>query len=401
VQVGIVGKPNVGKSTFFSAATLTIVPIANYPFTTIKPNHGVSYIRTKCVCKELNVTDNPRNSTCVNGERFIPVDLVDCPGLVPGASEGKGLGNRFLDELRKADALVHVIDASGSTDAEGKLVPPGSHDPLKDVTFLETELDNWMLQILKKDWDKISRTPTSDLDYLSMTITDKFSGLGIKKSQVDTSLRSLNLHGNAREWTEADMLNLVKFLRETSKPILLAANKVDLPSSKANISRMKATISNIVVGTSAEAELALRRANEKGLIDYEPGDSMFQVRKSMNLSPEQDAALQLIRDRVLLPNEGTGVQESINSAFFKLLNMIIVYPVEDSDKLADHTGNVLPDAFLLPKGSTLKDLAMKIHSQLAERILYGINARNGMRISETYQLQDRDVVKIVSAAERG
>lgn len=401
MQVGIVGKPNVGKSTFFSAATLTIVPIANYPFTTIKPNHGVSYIRTKCVCKELNVTDNPRNSTCVNGERFIPVDLVDCPGLVPGASEGKGLGNRFLDELRKADALVHVIDASGSTDAEGKLVPPGSHDPLKDVTFLETELDNWMLQILKKDWDKISRTPTSDLDYLSMTITDKFSGLGIKKSQVDTSLRSLNLHGNAREWTEADMLNLVKFLRETSKPILLAANKVDLPSSKANISRMKATISNIVVGTSAEAELALRRANEKGLIDYEPGDSMFQVRKSMNLSPEQDAALQLIRDRVLLPNEGTGVQESINSAFFKLLNMIIVYPVEDSDKLADHTGNVLPDAFLLPKGSTLKDLAMKIHSQLAERILYGINARNGMRISETYQLQDRDVVKIVSAAERG
>jgi ribosome-binding ATPase YchF (GTP1/OBG family) len=401
VQVGIVGKPNVGKSTFFSAATLTIVPIANYPFTTIKPNHGVSYIRTKCVCKELNVTDNPRNSTCVNGERFIPVDLVDCPGLVPGASEGKGLGNRFLDELRKADALVHVIDASGSTDAEGKLVPPGSHDPLKDVTFLETELDNWMLQILKKDWDKFSRTPTSDLDYLSMTITDKFSGLGIKKSQVDTSLRSLNLHGNAREWTETDMLNLVKFLRETSKPILLAANKVDLPSSKANISRMKATISNIVVGTSAEAELALRRANEKGLIDYEPGDSMFQVRKSMNLSPEQDAALQLIRDRVLLPNEGTGVQESINSAFFKLLNMIIVYPVEDSDKLADHTGNVLPDAFLLRKGSTLKDLAMKIHSQLAERILYGINARNGMRISETYQLQDRDVVKIVSAAERG
>ena len=157
MQVGIVGKPNAGKSTFFSAATLTVVPIANYPFTTIRPNRGISYLRTKCVCKDLGVEDQPRNSRCVDGERFIPVELIDCPGLVPGASTGKGLGNQFLDDLRKADALIHVVDASGSTDSEGKPVAAGSHDPLEDVGFLESELEAWMYQILAKDWDKIAR----------------------------------------------------------------------------------------------------------------------------------------------------------------------------------------------------------------------------------------------------
>ncbi|MEM4201360.1 MAG: GTPase, partial [Nitrososphaerales archaeon] len=112
--VGIVGKPNTGKSTFFNAATLMNVPMANYPFTTIQPNYGVAYLRKDCVCKRLNVKDNPVNSVCVNGVRLIPVKLVDVAGLVPGASQGRGLGNKFLDDLRQADALIHVVDASGS-----------------------------------------------------------------------------------------------------------------------------------------------------------------------------------------------------------------------------------------------------------------------------------------------
>src|SRR5271157_5635220 len=133
VLVGVVGKPNVGKSTFFAAATLKDVPIADYPFTTIQANVGVAYLRTKCVCKEMGVTDKPRNSICVDGTRLIPVKLVDVAGLVEGASEGRGLGNQFLDEVRQADALIQVVDASGSTDSEGRKVPPGSNDPLKDI----------------------------------------------------------------------------------------------------------------------------------------------------------------------------------------------------------------------------------------------------------------------------
>jgi ribosome-binding ATPase YchF (GTP1/OBG family) len=399
VQVGIVGKPNAGKSTFFSAATLTVVPIANYPFTTIRPNKGISYLRTKCVCKDLGVQDQPRNSRCIDGERFIPVELIDCPGLVPGASTGKGLGNQFLDDLRKADALVHVVDASGSTDSEGKPVAAGSHDPLEDVGFLERELEAWMYQILAKDWEKVARKANLTRDELAQSIAERLSGLGLRKFQVEEGLRLAYLNERPSLWSREDMMRLVGLLRRASKPMMLAANKIDLPSSKSNVPRLAAT-GNLTVPASAEAELALRRAAEKGLISYKPGDSDFSPGPNAKLTAQQDAALEMIRKQVLSPNGATGVQECINSAFFKLLNMIVVYPVEDPERWTDHSGNVLPDAILVQKGSTLKDLALRIHSDLGEHILYGVNARSGMRLGESYVLNHGDIVSIVSASGR-
>ncbi len=397
MQVGIVGKPNAGKSTFFSAATLTIVPIANYPFTTIKPNKGISYLRTKCVCKDLGVTDRPKNSRCVDGERFIPVELVDCPGLVPGASTGRGLGNQFLDDLRKADALIHVVDASGTTDLEGKPAEAGGHDPIEDVGFLEKELEAWMFQILHKDWEKISHNPNLSSDDVVQLIADRMSGLGLKKFQVEEGLRSAALKGKPGSWSREDIARLASFLRKASKPMLLGANKIDLPASRSNLARLKES-GFLTVPVSAEAELALRRAGEKGLIEYKPGDNDFSIKDSSKLSDQQRAALEMIRKQVLGPEGATGVQESINSAFFKLLNMIVVYPVEDPERLTDHSGNVLPDAILIQKGSTLKDLGMKIHTDLGEHMLYGINARNKMRLGESYVLNNGDIVSIVSTA---
>jgi ribosome-binding ATPase len=397
VQVGIVGKPNAGKSTFFSAATLTVVPIANYPFTTIKPNRGISYLRTKCVCKQLGITDQPKNSRCIDGERFIPVELIDCPGLVPGASTGRGLGNQFLDDLRKADALIHVVDASGTTDSEGKPTEAGQHDPMEDVGFLEKELEAWMFQILHKDWDKVSRSPNITGDEVALTISDRMSGLGLKKYQVEEALKSAGLKGRPSTWSKEDLLRLVSLLRKASKPLLLAANKIDLPSSKENMARLKQS-GLLTVPVSAEAELALRRATEKGLISYKPGDHDFSIDGRAKLSDEQKAALEMIRKQVLAPEGATGVQESINSAFFGLLNMIVVYPVEDPERLTDHSGNVLPDAILIQKGSTLKDLAMRIHTDLGEHLLYGINARNKMRLGESYILNNGDIVSVVSTA---
>lgn len=399
MQVGIVGKPNSGKSTFFSAATLTLVPIANYPFTTIKPNHGISYLRTKCVCKELGVEDQPRNSKCIDGERFIPVDVIDCPGLVPGASEGRGLGNQFLDELRKADALVHVVDASGSTDSEGKLTEAGNHDPLEDVRFLETELEAWIYQILAKDWEKIARRTDSTGEEVAKAISDQLSGLGVKKFQVEESIRLAALRGKPTEWSRDDLLRVIAALRKSSKPVLLAANKIDLPSSRKNLPRLKQT-GNLTIPVSAEAELALRRAAEKGLILYKPGDSDFSISAKGQLSQEQRTALDMIRRRVLSPIGATGVQECINSSFLRLLDMIVAYPVEDPEHWTDHSGNILPDALLVPRGSTLKDLALKIHTELGEHLLYGVNARNGLRLSDSYVLKDGDVVSIVSTAQR-
>ncbi len=399
MQVGVVGKPNTGKSTFFSAATLIHVPIANYPFTTVKPNHGISYVRKKCVHSGLGVDDNPRNSKCIDGERFIPVDLVDTAGLVPGAWEGRGLGNRFLDEIRKADALIHVIDASGSTDLDGKPVKMGSHDPVEDVQFLEKELDMWMLQILKKDWDKLSKKAETAGEDPASIVAQKLSGLGVHEYQAEAALKQIGISEKPSSWSEKQALMLVQALRKVSRPMLLVANKMDLPPSEDNYKRLSESGIMTLPATS-EAELALRRAAEKGLIDYHPGDNDFAINAKATITAEQKAALEMIRDRVLKTFGATGVQDAINAAFFKLLDMIVVYPVEDSERFTDHNGNVLPDAYLVPRGTTLKQMATMIHTELGEHLLYGVNARDKMRLADTYSLKDGDVVSIVSSTQR-
>jgi len=395
-KVGVVGKPNVGKSTFFSAATLAHVAIANYPFTTIKPNVGMGYVRTPCVCREFGVTDSPGNSTCINGTRLVPVELVDCAGLVPGAWEGRGLGNQFLDEIRQADALIHVVDVSGSTDSEGKTCDPGAHDPLEDVKFLDHELDMWCLQLIKKEWDRAVRRVEGAREDLVPILEDKLSGLGIHKAHLLTAKAKLRLNfEKPSAWSNEDLLSMVKELRRQVQPMLLAANKIDVSPAEKKLEELKST-GRMTVPCSAEAELALRRAAEKGILSYVPGDSSFTISDRNLPSTEQANALTRINEKVLVPFGSTGVQESLNLAFFKLLKMITVYPVEDPEKLTDHKGRVLPDAYLVPQGTTAKEFAAMIHSDLAEGFLYATEARSKMRVADDYVLKDRDVVSIAS-----
>jgi ribosome-binding ATPase YchF (GTP1/OBG family) len=399
--VGVVGKPNVGKSTFFSAATLVSVQIANYPFTTIKPNRGVAYVRTKCVHPDFGVEDTPRNSMCVGGTRLIPVELIDCAGLVPDAWQGKGLGNQFLDEIRRADALIHVVDAAGATDEEGRPIPPGTHDPLDDVKFLERELDMWVVQILKKDWDKTVRRVEATKEKVTEVLAERLSGLQFRLDQLVKSLQKSGLDlGKPSSWTDEDLRRLVGDVRASAKPMLLAANKIDLAQSEANLPRLKGT-SYPVVPCSAEAELALRRAAEKGITEYVPGAREFRVLKPEALTAEQRNALDQVRDRILLKWGGTGVQAAIDGAYIELLRMVTVYPVEDPEHLTDHEGRVLPDAYLVPQGTKAREFAGMIHGDLAAGFLYGIEVRTGKRIGEDYVLRDRDVISIVSAKKRG
>jgi ribosome-binding ATPase YchF (GTP1/OBG family) len=398
--LGIVGKPNTGKSTFFSAATLAPAEIANYPFTTIKPNRGVGYVRTPCVHEEFNVSDNPANSVCMNGVRLVPVEFIDCAGLVPGAWEGRGLGNQFLDEIRKADVLIHIVDASGGTDCEGRLCRLGTNDPLEDVRFLEHEITMWMANILKKDWSKIARTVESESKDLLSMLEERMSGLSIRRGHVYDAIRKAGLNADKPTfWSDEDFLRFVDTLRQIAKPMLIVANKMDLPTSEANLERLRKS-SHIVVPACAEAELALRRASEKQLIDYRPGDCNFKINKPENLSESQVRALETIREKALLGFGSTGVQEAINSAFFKLLSMITVYPVEDLEHLADHAGRVLPDAYLVPYGTTARQLAYIIHTELGQGFIYAVEAREKKRVGEDYVLKDRDVVSIVSARKR-
>ena len=399
-MLGVIGKPNTGKSTFFSAATLAAAEIANYPFTTIKPNRGVGYVRTPCVHPEFKVQDSPNNSLCMDGVRLVPVELIDVAGLVPGAWEGRGLGNQFLDEIRRADALVHIIDASGGTDCEGKVCKPGEHDPLEDVKFLEKEITMWIASILKKDWQKIARTAETDKKGILGPLEERLSGLGIKRSHIFEAIRKAGLsQEKPTAWSDDDFLGFVDTLRQISKPMLIVANKIDLPSAEANVKRLK-ELDYIVIPASAEAELALRRAAEKKLIDYRPGDSDFKIAQPEKLSPNQIKALGAIREKVLVKNGSTGVQEAINTAYFKLLHMITVYPVEDVEHLSNHNGSVLPDAYLIPQGATARQFAYIIHTELGESFLYAVDARHKTRIGEEAVLKDRDVVSIVSTKKR-
>jgi ribosome-binding ATPase YchF (GTP1/OBG family) len=398
--LGIVGKPNTGKSTFFSAATLAPAEIANYPFTTIKPNRGVGYVRTPCVHEEFNVKDNPANSICLNGVRLIPIEFIDCAGLVPGAWQGRGLGNQFLDEIRKADVLIHIVDASGGTDCEGRLCKPGTNDPLEDVKFLEHEITMWMANILKKDWAKIARTVESESKDLLSMLEERLSGLSIKRSHVLEAIRKAGLNVDKPTfWSDEDFLRLVDTLRQIAKPMLIVANKIDLPPSEGNLERLKKS-NRLVIPACAEAELALRRAAEKQLIDYRPGDCNFKINKPGSLSESQLKALETIREKILLNVGSTGVQEAINTAFFRLLSMITVYPVEDLEHLSDHAGRVLPDAYLVPYGTTARQLAYIIHTELGQGFIYAIEAREKKRVGEDYVLKDRDVLSIVSARKR-
>jgi ribosome-binding ATPase YchF (GTP1/OBG family) len=399
--LGIVGKPNTGKSTFFCAATLAPAEIANYPFTTIKPNRGVGYIRAPCICKEFNVKDNPKNSLCMNGIRLIPVELIDCAGLVPGAWQGRGLGNQFLDEIRKADALVHVIDASGGTDIEGRLVKPGGHDPLEDAKFLETEITMWLVQILKKDWPKIARTAESSGSDLTAMLELQLSGLAIKRSHIIEAIRKAKLNEDKpTKWSDDDLIKFLDELRKIAKPMLIAANKVDVLTAEENVERLK-KLDYDVIPTCAEAELVLRRAAEKGLIDYKPGDCNFNILKPSEITEAQSKALKVVQENILLKFGTTGVQEAINTAYFQLLDMIVVYPVEDVEHLSDHEGRVLPDAYVVPYGTTARQLAYIIHTELGECFICAIEAREKKRIGENYILKDRDVISIVSAKKRG
>jgi ribosome-binding ATPase len=401
VLVGVVGKPNVGKSTFFAAATLKDVQIADYPFTTIKPNVGVAHLSLKCVCKEMAVTDSPKNSICVDGTRLVPVKIVDVAGLVEGASRGRGLGNQFLDDLRQADALIQVVDASGSTDIEGRKVPPGTHDPLEDVEMVEREFDLWMFGLLKKDWEKSARSMEQTGGKITEHLAERLSGLSVSFADVEEVILRLHLRTEKpTAWTDDQIMRFVQETRRLTKPSLLAANKADLPTSAPNIARLKET-GRPIVPCASEAELLLRRAAEHGMVGYSPGDPSFSIREPQKLTAAQGAALRMVEEKVMKAYGGTGVQEAINGAFFGLLRAVVVFPVEDETKLTDRDGRVLPDAFVMKGGSTALDLAKTVHSELAEGFLYAVDARTGKRLAADYVLSNRDILKIVSSSKRG
>lgn len=393
LQIAVTGKPNVGKSSFFNSATASKVEMANYPFTTIDANKAIGYVISDCPCKELNLKCNPRNSDCKDGKRFIPVELIDVAGLVPGAHEGKGLGNKFLDDLMQAKVFIHVIDASGSTDEEGNPIDSGSHDPLEDIDFLENEIVMWMYGIVSKNWQRLVRKIEAEKLDISRVIFDQLSGTGISIEDIIEAKRKINL--DYEDWEDDTLLELTKHILHIAKPMIIIANKADLPSAKENIKRIREKYP-FVIPTSAESELALVRATESGLIKYTSGDSSFELLEEDKLSQRQLNALEYIKTNILDVYGSTGIQNALNKAIFELLNNIVVYPVQDEHKYTDQKGNVLPDAILVPKGSNPKQLAYIIHTDIGDKFLYAVDAKRNMRVASDYELVNGDIISIVT-----
>ena len=392
LSIALAGKPNAGKSTFYQAATMADVDVGNYPFTTIDANRGVTHVRTDCPC--LDREERCGDDNCHDGKRYVPVELLDVAGLVPGAHEGRGLGNQFLDELTNADVILNVVDAAGATDAEGEPVEVGEHDPVEDVDFIETEMDLWLADIIDRNWESIerqSRSPDFDIDE---ALTEMLTGIGATELDVARALRGLEYPEDPREWTDDDREALASDIRERTKPIVVVANKADIAPEE-NIERLRAA-ADAVIPATADGELALRKAAEAGVVDYDPGDTDFDI--VGDISDQQREGLDRIRE-VMAEYDGTGIQDALDYAVYDLLDHITAYPVQNESKWTDGQGNVLPDAFLLPQESTPKDLAYAVHSDIGDGYVHAVDARSDMRISDEEILEEGDVIKIVSTAK--
>jgi ribosome-binding ATPase YchF (GTP1/OBG family) len=399
--IGVVGKANVGKSTFFKAMTLSDVAIANYPFVTIKPNHGVGFIRTPCADKDFNVQCNPRVGYCIDHNRFVPIELIDVAGLVPGAHEGKGMGNQFLNDLNQADALIHVIDTAGCTNEKGEPVIAGTCDPANDVRFLEIELDHWYHGILKKGWDKLARQIQQEHSLVQRVLAKQLGGLGVDEDLMKLALKEAELTEKVViHWTDDDLFRLAAFLRKKTKPMIIAANKIDVPGAYENYERLKKQFPDrMFVPCSAESELALKEASKHELIRYVPGEKAFTITPEgeSKLSEKQKTALNFIKTNVLDKNpSGTGVQQVLNTAVFELLGLMTIFP-GGVNKLADKDGNVLPDCFLLKKGSTALDFAFKIHTDLGNNFVKAIDVKTKRALGREHVLHSNDVIEIITS----
>jgi ribosome-binding ATPase YchF (GTP1/OBG family) len=398
--IGLVGKPSSGKSTFLNAACLTNAKVSELPFTTIKPNKGIAYAKSKCVCKELNLVDNPQNSYCIEGNRFISINLLDVAGLVPDAHNGKGLGNQFLNDLSKADVLIHIVDITGSLDKMGKRIGEGENDPFEDIQFLETEINLWFKQILEReDWNRFLKTYARQKAKFIDELYHRLSGIKIKKQEIILTISKTGLdQKEPNEWTDQDLLNFSTYLREISKPILIVANKIDKEIGGKLFNELKSKFKGPIIPCSSLAELFLRECEKKKLIRYLPGENSFKILKESSLSAKEIEVLNNIEEKILNIYGSTGVQDTLNFAVFDLAEQICVYPVSDINTLTDNNNNVLPDAILVKKGTTLIDFVReRIHTELADKFIFGMDARTKKRLGENYELKDNDIIKVVTS----
>jgi hypothetical protein len=326
---------------------------------------------------------------CRNGTRYVPINIIDVAGLVPGAHLGKGMGNQFLNDLLSADALVQVVDISGKTDING--IPADSSDPYLEIEMIRKELAEWLSGIILKHMPELGRRKDGNV-----ALHELLSGLKAGLEDIDDAGSRSFLSLSSINWGKSEAMRFSEALLKINKPMIVAANKMDRGSREA-VERLRERLGGIeVVECSGAIELALRKAEKSGAIDYDPHSGSIKVNESAR--KEQRDAIEYM-DKYVKQHGGTGVQKIIDSVVFRLLGNIVAYPVEDETHYADHFGNVLPDAMLMKEGSTAYDLAMRVHSDIARSMKYAVDAKSKMRVQKEYVLKDNDVIRFVSTAK--
>jgi ribosome-binding ATPase YchF (GTP1/OBG family) len=394
-KIGLVGKPSVGKSTFFNAATMNSIEEGNYPFTTIDPSVGEAYVRVDCAAPDFDESCDPRVGYCHDGTRYVPVKLVDVAGLIPGAHEGKGLGNKFLTDLNEADVLIHIVDFSGETDIEGE--PTEGHDPREDIDFLEEELDMWYFEILEKGIERYNNKKGPQDVKLEEELAEQMSAFKTDKNEIKQIILSEGLELNPENWERDDRKRLARSIRKETKPMIVAANKMDTEKAQKNWEEITSDPEYEhldFVPVSAHAEKALKNAAEKEVVDYYPGDQDFEILEE-DLPEEKKEGLEKIRE-FMQEYGGTGVQEALEDALFNELGVMAIFP-GGADGLGDEHGNILPDCFLVQENATAEDFAYTIHSDLGEGFLHAIDVRENRQIGADQDLSHLDVIEIVSS----
>lgn len=388
--IGIVGKPSSGKSTTLNSLTDASAQVGAFPFTTIEPNKATGYLQVDCACGRVGKESlcKPNYGWCSQGKRHIPIMLLDVAGLVPGAHSGRGLGNKFLDDLRHADALIHVVDVSGTTDAEGKNTR--GYDPLYDIEWLQDEIRLWIEGNLEKRWGSIVRRHTATKSSIVDTLQAQFGGYGSHAPMIQRALQRINGLPPLEQWDKEWITKVVKSFMLEKFPTVLALNKIDHPDADKNVSKIMLKYPNTkAVLTSAVTEVFLRKLSKQGFVKYEEGTEFIDTYEDdpEHLKPLDDKLLQRIeniRDLVLYRFGSTGVVQVLQAAA-GALDLIPVYTVKNIQTFTGGSGgNIFRDCFLVKKGTPVGKVARYI---MGEVTIAAIETVGGIRVSEDDAVQ--------------